>query len=153
VVLLSDDSSVVFPFTPDTLLTSLAFRRPHCGVCPGCPNFSTAIKLARTLLKGLVFSELSVPSGDRPRLGGDVDWSLEALFSNIARRFRTPEALFEDMTVEGTKGQRLLVTRNVLGNHIKKEHVCPSDMASRIICVQTQRVETMSTRRRDRGRR
>ena len=150
--LLSDDSSVIFPFTPDTLLTLLAFRRPHCGAWPGCPGFSTAIKLALTLLKGLVFSELSVSSGDRPRLGGDVDWSLEALFSNITRRFRTPEALFEDMTVEGTKGQRLLVTRKVLGDYIEKKRVCPSDMASRM-CVQTQKVETMSIRRRDRGRR
>lgn len=102
VILLTGDSSI-FPFTPETLLTSLAFRKPHCGACPGCPGFSTATKLARTLLNGLLFSEFSVSSGDRPRLGGDVDWSLEALFSNIARRFRTPEALFEDMTVEGTR--------------------------------------------------
>ena len=103
---LREVSSVEFPFTPDILLTSLAFRNPHCGACPGCPGFSTATKLARTLLNGLTFSE-SVSSGDRPRLGGDVDWSLEALFSNIARRFRTPEALFEDMTVGGTKSQHL----------------------------------------------
>jgi len=92
----------MFAFAADTLLTSLAFRRPHCGACPGSPGFSTATKLVRTLLTGLLFSEASVSSGDRPRLGGDVDWSLEALFSNIARRFLTPEALFEDMTVEDT---------------------------------------------------
>lgn len=151
-IFLSGGSSVIFPFTPDTLLTSLAFRRPHCGAWPGCPGFSTAIKLARTLLRGLAFSELSVPSGDRPRLGGDVDWSVEALFSNITRRFRTPEALFEDMTVEGATGQRLLVMRKGQGDHIEKERVCPSDKTSRIMCVQTHKVETMSTSR-DRGRR
>lgn len=80
-----------------TLLTSLAFLRPHCGGCPRSPGFSTATKLALTLLTGLLFPETAELLGDRPLLGGDVEWS-PFLFSNIARRFRTPPALLADIT-------------------------------------------------------
>ena len=127
----------MFPLMPDTLLTSLAFRKPHWCACPGCPGFSTAMKLARTLLTGLLLSELSVSNGDLPRLGGDVDCSLAALFSNIARRLRTPDPLFEDMTGEGRRNQRLLQGR-CDSNEARKGMFAIRYMKSRM-CVQTQR--------------
>lgn len=46
------------------------------------------MKLARTLDKGLAVAECSEPAGDRPREGGEV--VLFWLFSNLARRLRTP---------------------------------------------------------------
>ena len=88
-----------FSFASAILLTSLAFLKPHCCPDVNSPGRSTATKLALTLLTGLLFPELTEPLGDRPRLGGDVDWSAP-LFSNIARRFRTPPLpVFADMTV------------------------------------------------------
>ena len=98
-VLLCEGSSPLGPpsVTSTTLLTSLAFLRPHCGGCPRSPGFSTATKLALTLLTGLLFPETAELLGDRPLLGGDVEWS-RFLFSNIARRFRTPPALLADIT-------------------------------------------------------
>ena len=80
------------------LLTSLVFLKPHCCADIVSPGLSTATKLALTLLTGLLLPELAELLGDRPRLGGDVDWS-GPLFSNIARRFRTPPLpVFADMT-------------------------------------------------------
>lgn len=51
---------------------------------------STATKLARTLDSGRAADEWSDPAGERPRDGGDVDMLLTLLFSNFARRPRTP---------------------------------------------------------------
>jgi hypothetical protein len=79
--------------------TSLAFLSPHCRTCPASAGRSTATKLALTLLTGRLEREASEPTGDRPRLGGDVDVVRSlVLFSNIARRFRTP-LLLVDMTM------------------------------------------------------
>jgi len=99
------------PLLPDIMDTSLAFLNPHCCPCPASPRLSTATKLALTLLTGLLEIDGSDSAGDRPRLGGDVDKS-ELLFSNIARRFRTPPApelaLLADMTAEeGAMSARL----------------------------------------------
>jgi hypothetical protein len=118
------------------LVTSLAFRSPHCGACPGCPGLSTATKLARTLLTGVLVSEFSASNGDLPRLGGDVDWSLEALFSNIARRFRTPEELLEDMTVRQEQSQRLQRGKH-RSREVRRNVFAIRDMMSGM-CVQTQ---------------
>ena len=52
-------------------------------------GLSTATKLFLTLLTGLLFPDVIELFGERPRLGGEVDWSV-CLVSNIARRFRTP---------------------------------------------------------------
>ena len=83
---------------PPKLLTSLALLKPSIGAPPFSPGRSTATKLALTLLTGLLLFEISEGLGDRPRLGGEVEWSL-ALFSNIARRFLTPPLPeFADMT-------------------------------------------------------
>lgn len=68
--------------------TSLVFLNPHSCPCPASLGLSTAIKLALTLLTGLLLIETSDSAGDLPPLGGDVDRSV-ALFSNIARRLRT----------------------------------------------------------------
>lgn len=79
--------------TSAILLTSLAFLNPHC--CPEEPRSlgrSTATKLARTLLTGRLGIEDSDAEGDLPRLGGETGGSLP-LFSNIARRLRTPPLL------------------------------------------------------------
>jgi hypothetical protein len=53
------------------------------------PPFSTETKLARTLESGLTEPGVSEPPGERPREGGEVllFW---LLFSNLARRLRTP---------------------------------------------------------------
>ena len=99
--------AVLSSFSPASamLLTSLAFLNPNRGAWPGSPGLSTATKLALTLLTGLLLLETSDKLGDRPRLGGDVDWSPLALFSNMARRFRTPPppelTAAADMTAEG----------------------------------------------------
>lgn len=82
-------SMTTFSCMPPRLLTSLALRRPRIAGPPFSPGLSTATKLARTLLTGLLPLENSEGFGERPRLGGEVDWSL-ALFSNMARRFLTP---------------------------------------------------------------
>jgi hypothetical protein len=41
------------------------------------------------------------PAGERPRSGGDIDNS--SLFSNIARRFRTPPDMMTDVTAAKTR--------------------------------------------------
>jgi hypothetical protein len=85
------------------LLASEAFLIPNSCPCPTSPGLSTATKLAVTLLTGRLCADTSGSTGDRSRLGGDVERVSPALFSNIARRFRTPpEAAVEDMTAAGT---------------------------------------------------
>ena len=106
-------ASPSFSLTSAILLTSLAFLKPH-----GCPDvmsegLSTATKLALTLLTCLLLPELMEPLGDRPRLGGDVDRS--PLFSNIARRFRTPPLPeFTDMTA-----RKVLVRIEVISGKVR----------------------------------
>lgn len=52
-----------------------------------CPLLSTATKLVRTLDSGRELSLVTLPAGDRPREGGEVEsW----LGSNLARREATP---------------------------------------------------------------
>lgn len=63
------------------------FFNPSSG--PPCPLRSTATKLARTLERGRPVTEVSDPTGDRPREGGEVAEVL-LLFSNFASRLRTP---------------------------------------------------------------
>ena len=66
-------SETACSWMPPRLLTSLALRRPRIGPEPFSPGRSTATKLARTLLTGLLLLESSEGLGDRPRLGGEVD--------------------------------------------------------------------------------
>lgn len=61
-------------------------RRLETGL--DCTAPSTAIKLARTLDKGLVEPGVSEPTGDLPREGGEV--VLACWVSNLASRLRTP---------------------------------------------------------------
>ncbi len=53
------------------------------------------------LLTGLELADATESDGDRPLDGGELDWSLVDLFSNIARRFRTPPALADITAEEG----------------------------------------------------
>ena len=66
-------SVIAFSCMPPRLLTSLALLRPRIGGPPFSPGRSTATKLARTLLTGLLLLETSEALGERPRLGGEVD--------------------------------------------------------------------------------
>lgn len=66
-------STTAFSCIPPMLLTSLALLRPSIVGPPFSPGLSTATKLARTLLTGLLVLENSDGFGERPRLGGDVD--------------------------------------------------------------------------------
>lgn len=67
-----------------------SFRRPHC--IPECPFRSTATKLVRTLDSGrgdALLLPANDGAGERPLLGGG-DVVESSLFSNMARRLRTP---------------------------------------------------------------
>lgn len=95
------------------ILGSPLFSRFKPNWFPSCPLLSTATKLVRTFERGLgdvpllpapkMISKCSLrmtvsdkpiePAGDRPRSGGLVDVSL---FSNIARRLRTPPDILTD---------------------------------------------------------
>ena len=52
------------------------------------------------------------PAGDRPRSGGDID---DSLFSNIARRFRTPP----DMTTDVTEAKARLAPCIYYGKYLE----------------------------------
>lgn len=105
-----------FALLSSRLLTSLALRRPRMGAPPFSPGLSTATKLVRTLLTGLLWFEISDGLGERPRLGGDVDWSV-ALFSNIARRFLTPPLPeLADMVVDAAQNQQSKVSSRCKGD-------------------------------------
>lgn len=102
------ESAIEFSLFSSWLLMSLALRRPSMDAPPFTPGFSTATKLALTLLTGLLLLDISEGFGERPRLGGEVDWSL-ALFSNIARRFLTP--LFPELADMTATGRRQSATQ------------------------------------------
>lgn len=81
--------------------------RPSIGE-PEVPGMlrSTATKLARTLDSGLPAAEWSDPAGERPRDGGEVDMLLTLLFSNFAKRPRTPVGADMAKRAEEREGER-----------------------------------------------
>jgi hypothetical protein len=131
-------SACIF-ITSAIIPTSLAFLSPHCWPCPASAGRSTATKLALTLLTGRLESEASEPAGDRPRLGGDVDVAgSPVLFSNIARRLRTPVLLLANMTVRFVVSQRQRVREAwnaIEGATHGKASLCGIQMAE---CAQTE---------------